>query len=42
MNDIDIVDLQQKCHQLRTLYHTKNSETEWNGFRNVRNKLKIN
>ena len=37
---IDIVDLQQKCHQLRTLCHTTNRETDWNDFRNVRNKLK--
>ena len=40
MNDIDIVDLQQKCHQLRTLCHTENRETDWNDFRIVRNKLK--
>ena len=40
MNDIDTVDLQQKCHQLRTLCHTTNRETDWNNFRNVRNKLK--
>ena len=40
MNDIDIVDLQRKCHQLRTLYHTTNRETDWNDFRYVRNKLK--
>ena len=40
MNDIDIVDLKQKCHQLRTLCHTTNRETDWNDFRNVRNKLK--
>ena len=40
MNDIDTVDLQQKCHQLRTLCHTANSETDWNDFRSVRNKLK--
>ena len=33
MNDIDIVDLQQKCH-------TTNRQTDWNDFRNVRNKLK--
>ena len=39
MNDIDIVGLQHKCHQLRTLCHT-NRETDWNDFRNVRNKLK--
>ena len=38
MKDIDIVDLQQKCHQLRTLCQIKNRETD--GFRNVRNKLK--
>ena len=31
---------QQKCHQLRTLCHTTNRETEWNVFCNVRNKLK--
>ena len=30
MNDIDIVDLKQKCHQLRTLCHTTNRETDWN------------
>ena len=30
MNDIDIVDLQQKFHQLRTLCHTTNRETDWN------------
>ena len=40
MNGIDIVDLKQKCHQLRTLCHTTNRETDWNDFRNVRNKLK--
>ena len=40
MNDIDIVDLQQKCHKLRTLCHTTNRETDWNDFLNVRNKLK--
>ena len=40
MKDTDIVDLQQKCHQLRTLCHTTNRETDWNDFRNVRNKLK--
>ena len=36
----DIVDLQQKCHQVRTLCHTTNREADWNDFRNVRNKLK--
>ena len=36
----DIVDLQQKCHQVRTLCHTANREADWNNFRNVRNKLK--
>ena len=40
MKDIDIVDLQQKCHQLRTLCHRRNRDTDWNVFRNVRNKLK--
>ena len=40
MKDIDIVDLQQKCHQLRALCHTTNREIDWNDFRNVRNKLK--
>ena len=30
MNDIDIVDLQQKFHQLRTLCHTTNREADWN------------
>ena len=36
----DIVDLQQRCHQLSTLCHTTNRETDWNVFPNVRNKLK--
>ena len=40
MNDIDIVDLQQKCHKLRTLCHTTNRETDWNDNRYARNKLK--
>ena len=37
MNHISIVDLQQKCHQLRTLCHSTNRETDWNNFFNVRN-----
>ena len=40
IKDIDIVGLQQKCHQLRTPCHTTNKETDWNDFRNVRDKLK--
>ena len=36
----DIVDLQQKCHQVRTLCHTTNREADWNDICNVRNKLK--
>ena len=40
MNNVDIVDLQQNCHQMRTLCDTTNRETDWNDFCNVRNKLK--
>ena len=40
MNHIDIVDLQQKLYQLRTLCHTTNRETDWNDLCIVRNKLK--
>ena len=40
MKDIDIVELQQNFHQLRTLFHRTNREIHLNDFRNVRNKLK--